>query len=191
MNHRGHPKKPIPRTQLPLERIAAGFLRESVEEAPDLVRQLGTLNELGMRELGGVLGRFDSRGRGELDARERLLARRVLGRLHKPGVDSLVLTNKVLDYLDLDMSALIEEDELELCVEIIERFCCAGGTGNRLTSREIEILYAVLRHLDKDGNGQLDAMERQALRKGLGSPQSFMEEHRKSNPHIQRLLAQQ
>ena len=189
MDHRGHPKNPKRRADLPLDRIAAGFIAASADEAPDLAKQLGALNADGMRELGGVLGRLDARAKGELDAHERLLARRVLSRLHKPGAESLALTNKVLDYLDLNMSALIEEDELELCVQIIELFCRAESDNDTLTTRELQMLYAVLRHLDKDGNGQLDPLERVALHQGLGDPEAFLAEHRAFNPHLRRVLA--
>jgi hypothetical protein len=189
MNHRGHPKNPKRRADLPLAELAAAFIAASAEEAPDLSKQLSTLKDDGMRELGGVLGRLDMRGKGELDAHERLLARRVLSRLHRPSADSLAMTNKILDYLDLDMSSLIEEDELELCVQIIELFCRADSDNDTLTLMELEMLYAVLRHLDKDGNGQLDPLERVALHKGLGNPEAFLAEHKAFNPHLRRVLA--
>ena len=180
MDHRGHPKNPIVRANLPLERIAAAFVTETVEEAPDLARQLRSLNADGMRELGGVLGRFDTRGKGELDGHARLLARRVLTRLQRPGVESLTLTNKVLDYLDLNVNALLDEEELELGLQIVEMFCRAESNNNTLTVRELQCLYALLRNLDRDGNGQLDPMERHALHKGLGNPEAFLAEDRKS-----------
>ena len=189
MDHRGHPKNPKRRADLPLAELAAGFIAASVEEAPDLAKQLGALKDDGLRELGGVLGRLDVRGKGALDAHERLLARRVLTRLQKPSADGLGMLNKVLDYLDLNMSALIEEDELELCVEIIELFCRAESDNETLTLLELEMLYAVLRHLDKDGNGQLDPLERVALHQGLGDPEAFLAEHRAFNPHLRRVLA--
>jgi len=189
MNHRGHPKNPKRRADLPLDVLAAAFIAASAEEAPDLAKQLGALKADSMRELGGVLGRLDMRGRGELDAHERLLARRVLTRLHRPSADSLAMTNKILDYLDLNMSALIEEDELELCVQIIELFCRAESDNDTLTLKELEMLYAVLRHLDKDGNGQLDPLERVALHQGLGNPEAFLAEHKAFNPHLRRVLA--
>jgi hypothetical protein len=189
MNHRGHPKRPIRRADLPLDGLSAAFIAASAEEAPDLAKQLGALKDDGMRELGGVLGRLDMRGKGELDAHERLLARRVLTRLQRPGLDSLAMVNKILDYLDLDMSALIEEDELELCVQIIELFCRADSDNDTLSLKELEMLYAVLRYLDRDGNGQLDPVERVALHQGLGNPEAFLAEQKAFNPHLRRVLA--
>jgi hypothetical protein len=189
MDHRGHPKTPIRRADLPLDRLATAFIAASAEEAPGLAKALGALGPDGVRELGGVLGRLDTRGRGALEARERLLARRVLARLQRPDAESLALLNRILDYLDLNMSALIEEDELELCVEIIELFCRADSANDTLTRKELEMLYAVLRHLDRDGNGQLDPLERLALHKGLGAPAAFLAEHRQHNPHLRRVLA--
>ena len=191
MNHRGHPKNPIQRDALPLAALAESFLAASREEAPALAKQLGALDADGMRELGGVLGRLDARGKGELDPGQRLLARRVLGRLQKPTAESLVLVNRILDYLDLNLSALIEEDELELCVQVIELFSRAESDNDTLTTRELEMLYAVLRHLDKDENGQIDPLERAALHKGLSNPAAFLAEQRATNPFLRRILAAQ
>ncbi len=189
MDNRGHQKNPLYRGELPLELLAERFLDDSAEEAPSLAKQLGSLGKDGLRELGGILGRFDERGRGELDAEQRLLARRVLTRLHKPNAEMLSLTNKVLDYLDLNMSALIEEDELELCVQIIEMFSRAESDNATLSHKELEMLYAVLRYLDKDSNGQLDPLERIALHAGLKHPAEFLAEHRTLNPYFPRTIA--
>jgi hypothetical protein len=188
MDHRGHPKNPIVRADLPLDRLAAAFIAESVEEAPELAKQLGALKPDGMRELGGVLGRFDGRGKGALDGHERLLARRVLTRLQRPGVDSLTLLNKALDYLDLNVNALLDEEELELCLQIIELFCRVESDNDTLTLRELQIMYAVLRHLDRDASGHLDQLERHALHRGLGNPGAFLDEQRATNPHLKRIL---
>lgn len=190
MNHRGHPKNPIRRADLQLDRLATSFIVECTEEAPELARHLGALNADGIRSLGGVLARFDARGRGELDAQERLLARRVINRLQRPGTDSLTLLNKVLDYLDLNMNALLDEDELELCLRVMDLFSRMEGNADTLTTRELQSLYAVLRHLDRDGNGQLDPLERFELKQGLVNPEAFLAEQREFNPHLQRVLAE-
>lgn len=190
MNHRGHPKNPIHRADLQLDQLAENFIAESAEEAPELARQLGSLNADGMRSLGGVLARFDARGKGELDARERLLARRVIGRLQRPGTETLALMNKVLDYLDLNMNALLDEDELELCLQVMDLFSRVESNNETLTTRELQSLYAVLRHLDRDGNGQLDPLERFELKQGLVNPEAFLAEQREFNPHLQRVIAE-
>lgn len=191
MDHRGHPQRPLERSQLPLAHLAESFLTVSAEEDPGLAKSLGALDDEGKSLLGGVLGRFDLRGKGELDAQQRLLARRVLSRLHKPCTDGLVLTNRILDYLDLNSSAVLEPDELELCVEILELFAHADSDNETLSLRELEMLYAVLRHLDRSENGQLDPAERDALRRGLNEPAVFMTEQRASNPLLISVLEDQ
>jgi len=190
MNHRGHPKNPIHREDLQLDRLATTFISECTEEAPEIARQLSGLSDAGTRSLGGVLARFDSRGKGELDARERLLARRVISRLQKPTAESLALTNKVLDYLDLNMNALLDEEELELCLQMMDVFCRTESDNETLNTRELQSMYAVLRHLDRDGNGQLDPLERFELKQGLVNPEAFLAEQREYNPHLRAVLAE-
>jgi hypothetical protein len=51
------------------------------------------------------------------------------------------------------------------------------------------MLYAVLRFLDKDGNGQLDPIERVALHQGLANPAKFLKEQKLRNPHLRKVLA--
>jgi hypothetical protein len=182
MDHRGHPKRPFERASLPLNDLAQSFLSASFEEDPPLAKALSGLDNDGRNQLGGVLGRFDLRGKGELTPEQRLLARRVLTRLHKPSADGLVLTNKILDYLDFNVSAVLEDEEIETCVEILELFARVDSDNDTLSMRELEMLYAVLRYLDQNDNGQLDAVERDQLRRGLGNPAGFMDEQRHSNP---------
>lgn len=189
MDHRGHPKRPLERESLNLFAIAEAFLVQSEQEEPSLAKSLRTLDEQGKGQLGGVLGRFDLRGHGELDAGQRLLARRVLTKLHKPSTEGLVLLNKILDYLDLNLSAIIELNELELCVEILELFARADSDNDTLSFRELTMLYAVLRFLDRSENGQLDPSERDALRRGLNEPQKFLAEQREHNSWLAEALA--
>ena len=188
MDVKGHPKKPLQRNNLPLATLANTFLAESRDEDPTLTKYLVQLDDAGMAQLGGVLGRFDPKGCGELDAAARLLARRILGRLHRPGLESLVLTNRALDYLDLNNNALLEEKELELCVEIFELFARADSDNDTLSVLELEMLYAVLRHLDTNHNGVLDSHERVRLRQGLDNPRSFLVEQRQHNPLLRSVL---
>jgi hypothetical protein len=188
MDHRGHPKRPLDRCSLPLGGLSESFITASREEDPGLAKALARLDEPGKALLGGVLGRFDLRGQGELDGQQRLMARRLLARLHKPGIESLVLTNKILDYLDVNTSAVIEEDELELCVKIFELFSRADSPNETLSTRELAMLYAVLRHLDQNENGRLDAAEREALLRGLADPAVFMAEQRVCNPYLMAVL---
>ena len=90
-----------------------------------------------------VLGRFDQKGRGELDPSQRLLARRVLTRLRRPDRRILALANRVLDYLDLNRNALLEENELELTIEIMELFSRVETQNDTLSERELEVLALV------------------------------------------------
>lgn len=177
MDVKGHPQRPLHRSQLPLSRLVATFIAHTREEEPRLLRYLDVLDDEGRTELAGVLGRFDRKGRGELDAQQRLLARRVLLRLHRPTGRSLALTNRALDYLDLDCNALIDDAELELCVEILELFAHADSDNDTLSERELEMMYAVLRSVDSNDNGVLDPHERARLRQGLEHPAALLAEH--------------
>jgi hypothetical protein len=149
---------------------------------------LGHLDAQGRLELGGVLGRFDFRHKGELDAEQRLMARRVLGRLHRPATSMLVLVNRVLDYLDLNNNALLEPDEVELCVEIFELFAHADSDNDTVSEHELELLYAAIRQMDRDDNHALDALERRELREALQNPKAFLERQRLRNPRVAELM---
>jgi hypothetical protein len=188
MDVKGHPKRPLEREALPIEQLAESFLAQTREEQPALHGYLAELDEEGRRLLAGVLGRFDTKGRGELDAQGRLLARRILGRLHRPSGASLKLTNRVLDYLDLNRNALLEEGELELCIEIMELFARVDSSNDTLSEFELEELYAVLRHIDTNDNGVLDPNEKARLRQGLDDPESFLAEQQATNPRLRKLL---
>ncbi|MCP4678809.1 MAG: hypothetical protein GY854_25645 [Deltaproteobacteria bacterium] len=189
MDHRGHPKKPLKRNELLLQNLTENFLAETGEEDPVLTRRLEPLDVQGRNELGGILGRFDLRNKGVLDARQRLLARRVLTRLHRHNNESLALTNKILDYLDLNHNALLEEDELELCVEIMEFFGRADSDNHTMSQIELEMLYAVLRHIDSNSNGKLDPHERDQLHRGLQDPEAFLADQKVRNPLLSDVLA--
>ncbi|HNS96924.1 MAG TPA: hypothetical protein PLJ27_02070 [Polyangiaceae bacterium] len=188
MDAKGHPQRPLERSSLPIERITDAFLAETKEESPELYKYLGHLDAQGRLELGGVLGRFDFRHKGELDAEQRLMARRVLGRLHRPATSMLVLVNRVLDYLDLNNNALLEPDEVELCVEIFELFAHADSDNDTVSEHELELLYAAIRQMDRDDNHALDALERRELREALQNPKAFLERQRLRNPRVAELM---
>lgn len=147
------------------------------------------LNEAGRRELAGVLGRFDAGGHGTLGGKERLYARRVLGRLRRPDLEVLQEANKVLDWLDLNADATLDEDELELAVEVLEIFAKIEGGDATLSVRELQLLFAVLRHIDADDSRQLEKAERAHLRSSLQDPAAFWERQKAQNPLVQKLLA--
>jgi len=188
MDVKGHPKKPLERASLPMASLVGSFLAETAQEDPTLHGYLDKLDDEGRRLLAGVLGRFDQKGRGELDASQRLLARRVLTRLRRPDRAILSLTNRVLDYLDLNRNALLEENELELTIEIMELFSRVETQNDTLSERELEMLYAVLRHIDTNDNGVIDAHEKVRLRDGLDDPVGFLAQQLAQNPEFQQLV---
>ena len=176
------------RSDLPVRSLASSFLAETAEEEPRLHKSLSALDEEGLRNLAGVLGRFDESNAGHLDAEKRLLARRILGRLRRPSTSSLALLNRVLDYLDLNENALLEPKEVQLCVEIFKVLQSAESANETLSDRELEMLYAVLRGLDRDDDGRLSQEERRRLREALDSPASFLAEQRAANARFREVF---
>ncbi len=176
------------RSDLPVRSLVSSFLAETAEEDPRLHKALSSLDDEGLRNLAGVLGRFDEKNAGHLDAEKRLLARRVLGRLKRPSTPSLALLNRVLDYLDLNENALLEPKEVQLCVEICEVFRSAESENESLSDRELEMLYAALRGLDRDDDGRLSHEERRELRQALESPREFLAVQRATNARLRAIL---
>ncbi len=174
--------------ELKLESLATSFLENTREEHERLARDLGHLDREGLRSLGGILGRFDRKNAGHLTAEERLLARRVLGRMRKPTNASLAVMNRVLDYLDFNSDTRLDEEEMEVCVEILEMFSRADSQNDSLSERELEMLYSVLRHLDHDNSMTLESEERARLRKALMNPDVFMAEQKAQNPRLRKVL---
>ncbi len=151
------------RRDLVIHPVVDEFLALTREEDPRLFKNLSALDEEGTRNLAGVLGRFDEKRNGQLDAEARLLARRVLGRIRKPSTSSLALLNRVLDYLDLNGNALLEEKEVGLFGEVCTVFQGAESKNESLSNRELELLYGCLRGLDRDHDGRLSRAELVAL----------------------------
>src|SRR5690606_34270878 len=176
------------RPDLNIEGYVTEFRNHCATEAPQIAEFIDTLDNHGRREMGGILGRFDLNGNGKLDAQQRLFASRVLDRLHRPTTSSLELTNKILDYLDLNANAVLEEKELDLAVEILEIFAGAESDNATLSERELGMLYAVLRHIDSDDNHQLDPGERRELREALNDPKGFIETQKANNPLLSEFL---
>jgi hypothetical protein len=190
MDAKGHPQRPLERSSLPLDSLVEAFLADTKEESPSLAKYLAALDPQGRVELGGVLGRFDFQRRGVLDAEQRLMARRVLGLLQRPNADMLVLVNRVLDYLDLNNNALLETDEVTLCIEILELFARADSDNDTVSEFELELLYAAIRHMDRDDNHALDPYERHQLHDALKNPKAFLERQRVKNPRVAELMRQ-
>lgn len=169
--------------------IVDTFIERTADERPDLGHALAALGPEAQSSLAGVLGRFDRAGRGQLDAEGRLLASRILLRLRVVDGESLAVANRVLDYLDLDSDARLDEAEMELCVKILEAYARAESDDEQVSTRELKMLYAVLRHLDSNHNGRLDAAELRRLHESLAEPANgFMERQRRENPWFRELL---
>ena len=188
MDAQGHPKRPLERSSLPIDSLVDDFLAETKEESPPLAKYLDALEPQGRHELGGILGRFDFQKRGKLDPQQRLMARRILGRLHRPTADGLVLTNRILDYLDLNHNALLEPEEVSFCIEIFEMFARADSDNDTVSEFELQMLYAVLRHIDTNDNHVLDAHERKQLHEALETPRAFLQRQRSQNPLFKELI---
>jgi len=170
--------------------IVARFIADTQEEDPKLAQTLAALDEGGQKELGGVLGRFDAGGNGTLGSSERLYARRVLNRLRRPDAEVLTAANKVLDYLDLNADAKLDKAELDLAVEVLDMFAKVDDGNDTLSVHELELLFAVLRHIDADDSRQLEKAERAKLRSSLQDPEAFWAQQKEQNPLVQELLAQ-
>ncbi|HPS77450.1 MAG TPA: hypothetical protein PLS53_04780 [Thermoanaerobaculaceae bacterium] len=141
------------------------FLEATREEDPGLAKALGGLDEKCQLELAGVLGRFD--GSGLAPAQQRLMARRFLGRLRKPSAHGLEIANRVLDYIDRDGNARLDDHEAAVGLELLEAFACAESDNNSLSERELELLEGALRHFDRDSNRVLDEGELLRLRAAI------------------------
>lgn len=147
------------RADLVMQPVVDGFLSHTREEDPRLFKRLAALDDEGTRNLAGVLGRFDEHRNGHLEAEKRLLARRILGRIRKPSTFSLALLNRVLDYLDLNGNAILEEKEVGLFGQVCSIFQGAESKNETLSNRELELLYGYLRGLDRDNDGRLSRTE--------------------------------
>ena len=166
--------------------LAVGRLRPSYREAcDDYLRRLRRslkVREVEVREASrapGVAAQRTQEG-------ERLLARRVLLRLRRPTTHSLVLANKILDYLDLNADSLLSEKEVALCVEIFERCSALAASNGTLSERELKRVYSILRRLDADDDHALNASERAALRQALEDPAKFFERYHEESQVLHR-----
>ena len=171
-----------------LVQILDHYLEHAKEELPKVVDFATKLDDAGRLELAGVVGRFDMRSNKQLSPKERLFAGRVLARLEKIDVESLTALNRVLDYVDLNANAQLEEAEVELAVELMEAFATADSDNGTLSTRELDMLYAVLRNLDKNNSRKLEGDQRMKLREQLREPKRFLEMEKQNNPILRELL---
>ena len=168
--------------------LVDSFLVDADQEEPRIVKYLAELDETGRRNLAGVLGRFVKDGSPSMKAGERLSVYRILNRLRIPDGTALAHVNQVLDYLDFNANAHIEDDELEMTLRVFELFAHAESDNETLSDRELQMLYAVLRHLDADDSHVLEKHEREDLVAGLENPGVFMAQQREENPLLKKIL---
>jgi hypothetical protein len=166
--------------------IVTAFLARAREEDAKLARALERLDDDAHPALAGVLRCFDPRGAGQVDADERALARRVLGKLHRPSRRGLEQLAEVLGCLA--GGAALGRAELALAVEILELFCKADSVNDTLSQKELDMLLAVLEQVDADGNGVLSDEERARLRDQLWDADGFLAEQKEKNPKLRKLL---
>jgi len=159
--------------------LTADFLTRARSDNPKLVKQIERLDAEAHDTLERLLSRFD--GQNEL-------AMRVIALLYRPSASGLERLLAVLDYLDVDESRVLDHQELTLAVEILELFCKADSVNDTLSVKELDMLHAVLRHLDSAGKGVLDRDARSRLRDELWDPEAFMAEQRRSNPLLRGLV---
>lgn len=166
--------------------IVTRFLAATGTEDAKLAKGLERLGDDGDSALAAVLGCFDARAAGELDEEERGLARRVLGKLHRPSVRGLEQLASVLTCLG--GGTTLGRQEQTLAVEILELFCRADSVNDTLSQKELDMLLAVLEQVDEDGNGTLSAEERARLRDQLWDADAFLAEQKEKNPKLRKLL---
>ena len=164
------------------------FLNDLESENPTLAKQLAKIRDEAEDSLIEVLGRFNRAGSDSLGAEDSKLARRVLDLLHRPSPKGLGLLSSILGFLDVNANSVLEHSEAVLAVEVLELFCKADSANDTLSNKELEVLQAVLMHLDTDGNGVISAAERNALRDELWEPEAFLEKQKAENPLVRDVL---
>lgn len=164
------------------------FLNETESEDAKLHKQLSKLLDDAGDELAEVVGRFNRSGGDALTADEREEVRKVLGLMYRPNAKGLQILSGILGYLDVDASSVLDHREVMLAIEVLELFCKADSENDTLSNKELEILQAVLMHMDSDGNGKIDPAERNALRDELWEPEAFLEKQKADNPLVREIL---
>ncbi len=162
------------------------FIDSCAIEAPKMGRRLA--RHINCDAFATFLGRFDLHGDGSLSEPSRRSARRLLALLHRPSARGFEMLDRVLSYLDANTNHVTERDELELAAEILEMFCKADFINDTLSLRELEMLLAVLEHLDEDHDGHLSGEQRDDLRDALWQPDTFLAEQRANNNKLRAII---
>ena len=175
------------RDSLNLIDMAKPFIDGCREDDPGLYKSLLSLDDSGQRELGGVAGRFAPSPARVAEPRVRLRVRRLVGRLRKPDTRMLSVLNRILDYMDFNADARLEDAEMEVCLELVERFSGVVSRNDSLSAIELDLLYAVLRFHDVNLNGRLEAEERESLLKAIEGGRSFLRLQFEKNPDFRKI----
>ena len=170
-----------------LDRLVDDFLQHTRREDARLHKALSRPGDA-REPLGQLLERFDYDHTGSLDDGQRELARRVLSKVHRPSTRGFELLVGALDYLDVNTNQRLEHGELTLAIEILELFARAESVNDTLSTRELEMLHAVLRRL-APGGGALGEAARTGLRDSLWDPDAFLAEEKQRNPELAKLMA--
>ncbi|MBN1196033.1 MAG: hypothetical protein JXA62_01350 [Candidatus Aminicenantes bacterium] len=170
------------RDTLRLREIADGFVEWTRKDDPGLAKSLDGVAMDGRRELGGVIGRFINGPAGVSDPAVRLRIRRLIGRLHKPDLNMLITLNRVLDYIDINADGRLDEAEMDLGLQLFERFSGIVSSNHTLSAVELDLLYAVVRFADSNGNGRLEESERKQLLTEIQGNRSFLRRQLSDNP---------
>lgn len=165
------------------------YLQNAVEASPRLLRLLRALDSDGRHALGDVLVRFDRDHDGHLGSRQRLVATRVLERVHDPSVEAFGTLDRILATLDVDRDAFADDTELQLVDTLFDLFATAESPQRWLSLHELQMVHAVVRSLDQNGSGVLDHEERRRLREHLHDPAAFLRWQLRDNVQLQALWA--
>lgn len=162
---------------------------EAIRESEDkLAGRIENMGEKGQEPLLALLKRFDHGAKNQLDEEETRLALRIVKLLHRPSASGFTALLSVFDYLDTNKDEVMSFQELLLTIELLEHFANADSVNGTLSTKEIDMLTAVLQYEDKDGNGVLDEKERSALHDALWDADAYLEEQKKVNPHLRKVL---
>lgn len=170
------------REELKLMEMAEEMILWTREDDQALAKSMEAVDDDGRRELGGIIGRFAGGPEGVKDPRVRLQVRRLLGRLRKMDAGMLVTMNRILDYMDLNADARLGKEEMELCLQLFEKFSGLVSHNQTLAAVELDLLYAVLRFVDRNGNGRLENAERESLLADIQGGRSFLRQQLDENP---------
>jgi hypothetical protein len=172
--------------------VSALILIEQFTTQLDAVDQrtrevVAALPEQGLASLDELLLRFNYRHE-RLTQNSAALALRVLKLLEEPAPVGFAKLLAILDYLDINRNFTVDNGELGMAIEILETFSKVDDAHETLSNVELDMLLAVLHHIDSDGDGRLARSEISSLRDQLWSPGPFLEQQKQTNPQLRQLL---